>query len=69
MPRFPSTKCRRVLAALTRIGWIVTRQAGSHRTLERDGESVTLACHEGDELGPRILSKIAKQTGLKPSDL
>ena len=35
MSRFPATKARRVLAALLRIGWVVKRQSGSHRTLSR----------------------------------
>jgi predicted RNA binding protein YcfA (HicA-like mRNA interferase family) len=32
---WPATKARRVLAALQRIGWVVKRQSGSHRTLSR----------------------------------
>jgi predicted RNA binding protein YcfA (HicA-like mRNA interferase family) len=70
MGDWPSTRARRVLAALERIGWRVKRQTGSHRTLERDGwPDAVFAFHDGDELGPRILARIAKQTGLKPSDL
>jgi predicted RNA binding protein YcfA (HicA-like mRNA interferase family) len=34
---WPSTRARRVLAALLRIGWTVKRQSGSHCTLSRDG--------------------------------
>jgi len=30
---WPATKARRVLATLQRIGWVVKRQSGSHRTL------------------------------------
>ena len=37
MSRFPATKARRVLAALLRMGWVVKRQSGSHRTLSRSG--------------------------------
>ena len=37
MSQWPSTRARRVLAALLRIGWTVKRQSGSHRTLARDG--------------------------------
>jgi predicted RNA binding protein YcfA (HicA-like mRNA interferase family) len=37
MSKWPSTKARRVLAALLRIGWQVKRQSGSHKTLEREG--------------------------------
>jgi predicted RNA binding protein YcfA (HicA-like mRNA interferase family) len=67
---WPSTKARRVLAALQRIGWKVKRQTGSHRVLEREGWSdVVFAFHDGDEIGPRMLARIAKNTGLTPKDL
>jgi predicted RNA binding protein YcfA (HicA-like mRNA interferase family) len=67
---WPSTKAKLVLAALERIGWKVLRQKGSHRTLGREGyENVVFAFHDGDEIGPIMLAKIAKVTGLKPEDL
>jgi predicted RNA binding protein YcfA (HicA-like mRNA interferase family) len=68
--RWPATKAKRVLAALTRIGWSIKRQTGSHRVLERAGfEDYVFSFHDGDEIGPRMMSRISKSTGLKPSDL
>jgi predicted RNA binding protein YcfA (HicA-like mRNA interferase family) len=65
---WPATKARRVLAALQRIGWVVKRQSGSHRTLSRpDWQDVVFAFHDDEELGPRILARIAKHTGLTPN--
>jgi len=70
MSRFPAAKARRVLAALLRIGWAVKRQSGSHRTLSRRGwPDVVFAFHDDEELGPVMLARIAKRTGLKPDDL
>jgi predicted RNA binding protein YcfA (HicA-like mRNA interferase family) len=70
MTQWPSTKARRVLAALVRIGWNIKRQSGSHRTLSRPGWSdVVFAFHDNEEIGPRMLARIAKVTGLKPDDL
>jgi predicted RNA binding protein YcfA (HicA-like mRNA interferase family) len=67
---WPATKARRVLAALQRIGWVVKRQSGSHRTLSRpDWPDFVFAFHDDEELGPRILARVAKHTGLTPSDL
>jgi predicted RNA binding protein YcfA (HicA-like mRNA interferase family) len=67
---WPSAKSRRVLAALLRIGWRVARQSGSHRTLVRDGwADFVYAFHDDVEIGPRMLARIAKHTGLKPEDL
>jgi predicted RNA binding protein YcfA (HicA-like mRNA interferase family) len=67
---FPATKAKRVLAALERIGWSVKRETGSHKILERDGwPDYVFAFHDGDEIGPKMLSKIARRTGLTPDDL
>ena len=70
MSRWSATRARRVLAALLRIGWRVKRQTGSHRILERDGWADTVfAFHDDEEIGPRMLARIAKRTGLTPDDL
>lgn len=70
MSEWPATKARRVLAALIRIGWREKRQTGSHIVLARPGfPDFVFAFHDGEELGPRMLAKIAKVTGLKPDDL
>jgi predicted RNA binding protein YcfA (HicA-like mRNA interferase family) len=67
---WPSTKASRVLSALQRIGWRIKRQSGSHKTLSRDGwPDVVFAFHDRDEIGPRMLSRLAKHTGLTPEDL
>jgi predicted RNA binding protein YcfA (HicA-like mRNA interferase family) len=67
---WPSTRARRVLAALQGIGWEIKRQTGSHKVLARQGwKDVVFAFHEADEIGPRMLARLAKHTGLKPSDL
>ena len=68
--RFKAAKARRVLAALLRIGWTITKTRGSHRTLARPGWPKTrFAYHDGEEIGPKILARIAKETGLTPDDL
>jgi len=70
MSQWPSTKARRVLVALLRIGWIVKRESGSHRVLSRPGWSdVVFAFHDQEEIGPRMLARIARLTGLTPKDL
>ena len=70
MNEWPSTKSRRVLAALLRIGWAVKREGGSHRILARAGwPDVVSAFHEDEEIGPRMLSRLGKHTGLRREDL
>jgi predicted RNA binding protein YcfA (HicA-like mRNA interferase family) len=71
MGEWPATKAARVLAALLRIGWRVKRETGgSHKILERPGWlDVTWAYHDGVEIWPGALRRIAKRTGLRPEDL
>lgn len=70
MSQWKATKARRVLVALQRIGWSIKRQTGSHRTLSKKGwPDVVFAFHDQDEIGPRMLIRIAKVTGLTPEDL
>jgi predicted RNA binding protein YcfA (HicA-like mRNA interferase family) len=71
MSQWGSCKSRRVLAALLRIGWTIKRQRGtSHRILAREGwPDFVFAFHDGEEIGPKMLSRIAKRTGLEPKDL
>ena len=71
MSRWSSTKASRVLAALLKIGWSIKREAkGSHRVLARTGwPNYIFAFHDRDEIGPRMLARISKCTGLEPNDL
>ena len=71
MSQWHTTKARRVLAALQRIGWSIKRESsGSHKVLSRPGwPDVVWAFHDGVEIGPAMLARIAKNTGLKPTDL
>jgi predicted RNA binding protein YcfA (HicA-like mRNA interferase family) len=68
--QWPSAKAKRVLAALLRLGWQIKRQSGSHKTLSRSGWSdYVFAFHDSEEIGPKMLARIAKHTGLTPEDL
>ena len=70
MSQWPAAKARRVLAALLRIGWRIKREASSHKTLAREGwADYVFAFHDSEEIGPRMLARIARRTGLRPEDL
>ena len=71
MSVWPSKKSTKVLTALYKIGWSLKRQSGtSHRILSRDGfPDYVFAFHDGEEIGPKMMARLAKNTGLKPSDL
>jgi len=70
MSNWKSAKARRVLAALESLGWRVKRRKGSHKTLEREGwADYVFAFHDGDEIGSKMMARVAKKTGLRPEDL
>jgi predicted RNA binding protein YcfA (HicA-like mRNA interferase family) len=56
-----SARARRVLAALLRLGWSIKRQTG--------WADITFAFHDDEEIGPKMLAKIAAVSGLTPDDL
>jgi predicted RNA binding protein YcfA (HicA-like mRNA interferase family) len=70
MSRWPSSKAKRVYTALLRNGWELKRSSGSQRVLRKHGyPDFVFAFHDGEEIGPRMLSRIGKHTGLTPNDL
>lgn len=70
MSQWSSAKAKRVLAALLRIGWSIKHESSSHKILSRGGwPDVVFAFHDKEEIGPKMLARIAKNTGLKPEDL
>ncbi|MBI5294006.1 MAG: type II toxin-antitoxin system HicA family toxin [Chloroflexi bacterium] len=70
MSDWKAVRAKRLLAALEKIGWRVKRQTGSHKILERTGwPDVVFAFHDNEEIGPKMLARVSKVTGLKPEDL
>ena len=71
MSQWGSHRAREVLAALLRIGWRIKRQGGgSHKILARPGwRDVVFAFHDAEEIGPRMMARIARSTGVQPEDL
>ena len=70
MTAWPASKAKRVLSALLKIGWTIKRTTGSHRVLTHTGwPDYVFAFHDQDEIGPRMLARIGKATGLTPADL
>lgn len=59
-----------MLAALLKMGWRMKRQSGSHRTLARPGwADFVFSFRDDEEIGPKMLARIAKRTGLTEEDL
>ena len=68
--KWRAAKALKVLKVLLRLGWSIKRQKGSHRILVKiSWPDFTFAFHDKEEIGPRMLARIAKYTGLSPDDL
>jgi predicted RNA binding protein YcfA (HicA-like mRNA interferase family) len=74
MSQWPSSRASKILRALLRIGWrekLRVSTSGSHRQLEHPNYTYefTWAFHDREEIGPKMLARIAKRTGLKLEDI
>ena len=71
MNSWKTVKGRKVLSALLRIGWSIKRQGATwHRVLSHsERPDYVFAFQDADEIGPRMLARIGKHTGLTPDDL
>jgi hypothetical protein len=59
-----------VLNALVRGEWSITRSSGARVVLARPGwPDYVFSFHGGDEIGPKMMARIARKTGLTPADL
>jgi predicted RNA binding protein YcfA (HicA-like mRNA interferase family) len=68
--QWPSSKASRVFRALLRNGYSIKSQRGSHIVLTHPERGAFVwAFHDNVEIGPKMLARIAKQTGLSPEDL
>ena len=60
-PKSVNTVCK----ALKELGFEFVRQKGSHiRFAHPDGRKTTVPSHSGEEIGPKLLNKIAKDIGI-----
>ncbi|TMQ32309.1 MAG: hypothetical protein E6K70_19225 [Planctomycetota bacterium] len=69
MSRWRSVKAKRVLAATD---WLDDQTTGWRLACvlaRTDWPDFVFAFHDREEVGPKMLAKIAKRTGLRPDDL
>jgi len=66
----PVLKPREVAAMLTRLGFRLVRQRGSHRQYRHaDGRGTTVPFHGGRDISPLLLRQIAKDIGITVEEL
>jgi len=70
MGHLPVLKPREVVALLEILGFVETRQRGSHKQFRHsDGRCTTVPFHAGRDLSPILLRQIAKDIGLTVEEL
>jgi len=65
MPRLPVLKPIEVVARLQALGFVEVRQRGSHKQFRHpDGRATTVPFHQGRDISPILLRKIAHDIGV-----
>jgi len=70
LSQWPSSKAKIVRKALLRKGWTILSQKGSHIKFAHPVlGNYMFGFHDSEEIGSVMMARIAKRTGLTPSDL
>ena len=65
MGSLPALKPQEVVSLLVLLGFVEVRQRGSHKQFRhQDGRGTTVPFHQGRDISPTLLRKIAKDIGL-----
>jgi predicted RNA binding protein YcfA (HicA-like mRNA interferase family) len=68
--KLPTLKPREVVALLEGLGFTEVRQRGSHKQFRHgDGRGTTVPFHQGRDISPTLLRKIAQDIGLTAEQL
>lgn len=69
MTRLHPVRAREVVRFLESLGFVQTRQRGSHRFFRHaDGRTTTVPDHRGEDLGRGILAKILRDAESRPEE-
>jgi predicted RNA binding protein YcfA (HicA-like mRNA interferase family) len=68
--RLPVVSSRQPRGVLTRLGFVVARQRGSHAFYRhRDGRTTTVPNHAGRDIARPLLREILREISLSPDEL
>lgn len=69
MSNIPVLKPREVVRILNNLGFAEVRQRGSHKQFRHpDGRITTVPVHQGRDIAPNLLRKIATDVGMSVND-
>ena len=70
MASLPVLKPREIVKLLTDHGFVEVRQRGSHKQFRHaDGRATTVPFHQGRDISPVLLRKIARDIGMTAEEL
>ncbi len=70
MSQLAVLKPREVVARLQALGFIEVRQRGAHKQFRHpDGRGTTVPFHQGQDISPVLLRKIARDIGMSAEEL
>lgn len=70
MPKLPVLRAQELVARLQVLGFVEVRQRGSHKQFRHtDGRGTTVPFHQGRDISPVLLRKIARDIGMSAEDL
>jgi predicted RNA binding protein YcfA (HicA-like mRNA interferase family) len=70
MGTLPVLKPAEVVAILRRLGFVEVRQRGSHKQFRHaDGRGTTVPFHQGRDISPVLLRKIAEDIGMTVEEI
>ena len=70
MGKVPVLKPREVISILHNLGFVLARQRGSHKQFRHaDGRGTTVPDHQGRDISPALLRRIATDIGLTVEEL
>jgi len=63
--KLPRVTADEVIRVIEKVGFTLARQSGSHKIYKSSaGKRVTVPCHRGKVLHPKVLASILKDTNL-----
>jgi predicted RNA binding protein YcfA (HicA-like mRNA interferase family) len=69
MTKMPALSAKEIITALKKIDFTETRQKGSHVLLKHsDGRTTVVPVHQGETIGPGLLSKILRDVEISRDD-
>ncbi|HMO35994.1 MAG TPA: type II toxin-antitoxin system HicA family toxin [Gemmatales bacterium] len=69
MPKLPVLKPQEVISRLEILGFIEVRRRGVHKQFRHaDGRGTTVPFHQGRDISPVLLRKIARDIGMCAED-